>query len=603
MYTTSTNKLKITELDFDSIKSALKTYLSGQEVFKDYNFEGSAMSILLDVLAYNTHYNAFYTNMLASEMFMDSASLRSSVVSLAKHLGYVPASKKGSVIYLDLTFTDGTNPVSIQIPKNTKVSSRLGNRTFTFLSTETILASKTDTTGQYVATNVKFKEGIAFSSVVTALGTDGETFPITNEDVDIDTLNVYVNGDAYLRADDITEINSNSKIYFIQEGRNDRYEIYFGNGTLGKAISSGDSISIIYNVSVLGSDGNGARTFVLSDNLAPESSISLSAGHTRSFGGAERETASTIKLQAPGQYALQKRVVTENDYRTRLINDYNVVDSVRVWGGEENVPPQYGSVFICIKPKTGYVLSDAEKTVVANDILKKRNMVTITPVFVDPDYLFIVPTITAAYDPRIAGAKTPDQIKLLILTAISDYSSAKLDKFDEYFRHSVLSRAIDDVDKSITNNTNEILIKKRIRPLLTLTQDHAVRFDNPLYRPHAGHRSILSSTRFTYRGVERCSLADMDGMVKVIRGDYNDPNMEMIDTVGTISYTSGEVLLNSFNVGAITDGSDYLYLTVKPAIDDIVPEGNTILKIENADVSITLIDDTNRTKQNKVQGY
>ena len=612
-YTTTTNKLKITELDFDSIKDALKSYLAGQDEFKDYDFEGSAMSILLDVLAYNTHYNGFYVNMLASEMFMDSASLRSSVVSLAKHLGYTPASRKGSSVNIDISMTGtGSNLV---IPKGAKFTSRIGTDKYTFLATKAHIATLDSTDSLYKATGITVKEGIAFTSTQTVTGQTGEVFTIPNENVDMDTLTVAVGGEVYLRADDITEVSSTSKVYFIQEGNQNQYEVYFGNGIIGKKPDVADLVQLEYNVSMLGSDGNGAKAFTLAASITGGSgpTVTLSSGYTRSSGGAEREDTSTVRLQAPRQFALQKRVVTADDYRARLVNDYNLVDSVRVWGGEDNDPPTYGKVFISIKPKTGYVFSEAEKRTIANDILKKRNMVTITPEIVDPDYMFIAPTVTVAYDPR-KTSKTADQIKATVTSAIQNYSTGTLDEFDEYFRHSVLAKTIDDSDTAIMNNTNEIRMKKRIRPILGRRATYTVNYDNPLHRPHAGHANILTSTRFTFQFQPRCSFVDMDGKIMVVtenwsmensydRSSEEDNPTVLHADVGSINYTSGKIEISRFATTNISDGTNYIYLYVKPAIDDIMPMGNTILTIDSGDIDVTVVDDTNRLPQNKVQGY
>ena len=607
-YTTTTNKLKITELDFDSIKDSLKSYLVGQDEFKDYDFEGSAMSILLDVLAYNTHYNGFYVNMLASEMFMDSASLRSSVVSLAKHLGYTPASRKGSSVNVDISM--GGSGSDIVIPKGTKFTSKVGKDKYTFLATASHIASLDSTDGLYKATGITIKEGIAFTSTQTVTGQTGEVFTIPNEDVDMDTLTVAVGGEIYLRVDDITDVTSTSKVYFIQEGNQNLYEVYFGNGIIGKKPDVADLVQMEYNVSMLGSDGNGAKAFTFA-GTGSNVTVSLSSGHTRATAGSETEDVSTIRLQAPRQFALQKRVVTEDDYRARLVNDYNLVDSVRVWGGEDNDPPTYGKVFISIKPKTGYVLSEAERRIIVNDILKKRNMVTITPEIVDPDYLLVVPTVTVAYDPR-KTSKSSDQIKAIVVAAIQNYGTTQLDQFDEYFRHSVLAKTIDDSDTSITNSTNEIRIKKRIRPILNRGATHYTKFNNALYRPHTNHANILTSTRFTFQGTPRCSFVDSDGKIMVVteswsmensygRSSDNDTTI-LHPNVGSIDYLSGKVEIR-FVTSRIDDGSNYIYLTVKPSMDDILPLGNTILTIDSGDIDVTVINDTDRLPQNKTQGY
>ena len=619
-YTTTTNKLKITELDFDSIKSALKDYLRGQSEFRDYDFEGSAINILLDILAYNTHYNGFYVNMLASEMFMDSATLRSSVVSLAKHLGYTPASRKGAFTTVDLTMQGSGS--DIVIPKNSKFTSRIGNDVYTFLSTVSHVAKLDSTDNLYKANDIKIKEGVAFTSTQVVTGQTGEVFTIPNENVDIDTLVVAVGGQVFLKADDITELDSTSKVYFLQEGNQNLYEVYFGNGTIGKSPDVGDLVQIEYNVSFLGENGNGAKKFSFADSVGGASSfeVTLASGHTRSSGGSEAEDVSTIRIQAPRQFSLQKRLVTADDYRARLVNDYNLVDSVRVWGGEENDPPSYGNVFISIKPKTGYVLSEQERKIIAQDILKKRNMVTITPRFIDPDYLFIIPSVVVSYDSR-KTAKSPDQIKALVTTVVQNYSTTQLDRFDEYFRHSVLAKIIDDSDTSITNNTNNILIKKRMKPIFGQLGSYLLKFNNELYYPHDGHMSVLSSSKFTFRGIPNCSFVDRSGMIMVVDEGWSpqtssyssgvslETGDEIVNSsvvhpnVGTINYSNGNVFISRWATTFIVDGSNYVYVTVKPKMDDIIPIGNTILTMDSSDIDVTVVDDTDRLPHNKVQGY
>ena len=599
-YTTTSNKLKITELDFDNIKTALKTYLQGQDEFKDYNFEGSALNILLDILSYNTHYNGFYANMLASEMFMDSAALRSSVVSLAKQLGYTPASRTGSSINVDVTFTDvSDSPTNIAINRATKFVSRINAQSYTFLNSSAAIATL-QSDGSYKATNVEIREGVYFTNSYTVAGTENELFEIPSELVDTDTLIVTKGGEIYQKADEITEIKTDSKVYFLQEGRNGFYEIYFGDGVIGKAAEVGETVEIAYFASFLGEEGNGASAFAAAQtiqNAAYTITVAPSSGYTRTSGGAERETVYSIRTQAPKQYSLQKRVVTADDYRARLVNEYNLVDSVRVWGGEDNDPPEYGKVFIAIKPKTGFVMSDSERKNIVDNILKNRNVVTISPVVVDPDYMYLVLECTVSHDPR-KTARTTDQIKTIVQETISTYSSSNLDKFDEYFRNSVLTGKIDSADTSIMNSLLDVRIKKSFQPGRGVLQTFTLDFNNPLYHPHAGHHSILSSSSFEYGGFSKCSLFDTDGDVYVGRETGSK-----IRDVGTINYETGKVVLNNIRIDGIDDGSTFIHVTAKPRTNDVVPKGNTILTINNDDVTVTMVDDTETIKSKSVQGY
>ncbi|HIA11636.1 MAG TPA: hypothetical protein EYN69_06130 [Flavobacteriales bacterium] len=414
-------------------------------------------------------------------------------------------------------------------------------------------------------------------------------------------------GEVFQKAEDITEIKKTDKVYFLQEGRNGKYEVYFGDDVVGKMPDNQDQVVIEYSISVLGSSGNEAKKFTLAETLSggpTGSTVVLSEGHSRSSGGAERESVSTIRIQAPQQYAIQKRVVTVDDYRARLVNDYNIVDSVRVWGGEDNDPPQYGKVFISIKPKTGYVLSDAEKERVKTDILKKRNMVTITPEFVDPDYLNLVLDVRVAYDPR-KTTQSADQIKAKAIQAIASYGITDLNNFDQYLRNSALSYKIDYSDISIKNSLIDVRIKKAFKPILKVRGTHTINFDNALFRPHTGHLNILSSTGFSFLDSRNCTFIDQDGIVKVVRySSTKDMTYNIVhDNIGTIDYITGRVVIDGFRPLLINDGSDYIKLIVKPNIRDVMPKGNTILTINESDITVTMVDDTDIIESNKVQGY
>jgi hypothetical protein len=567
--------------------------------------------------------------MLASEMFMDSASLRSSVISIAKHLGYTPASRKGASVRVDLVVESGA---SVTIPKNFKFTSKIGTDTYTFLTTEAYAAQYNTIIANYQIPSIELKEGVAARTTYTVLGTTNEIFEIPNEDVDASTITVAVAGEYYQLADDITEATSTSKVYFLQEGDQNKYQIYFGDGSIGKKPSNGDQVSITYNVSLLGFDGNGASKFFVADTItgATSSTVTLSSGVTRASGGSERETTSSVRIQAPRQFGLQKRVVTANDYKTRLENDYNLVDAVRVWGGEENEPPDYGRVYICVKPKTGQVLSGAEEQRIGQDILKRRNVVTVMPKFVSPAYMFIVPDISIAYDPR-KTARTPDQLKNLIKANILAYVSNNLSKFDQYFRYSALSRVIDDTEAGIMNSNMNIAMKKRFKPIIRVQGEFSIHFDNPIYRPHAGHARVIQSTLFKYRNVDNCVIIDDNGILKIVSTGINTDSLySTIDSsdktnpvsyqggglnayspdytvleknIGTIDYNNGDLRLRKFKTMKIKDGSDYVYIYAKPRIQDIIPKRNTIITIESDDITINCIDDTLRVAEDSVRSY
>jgi len=604
-YTTTTNKLKITELDFDKIKGALKSYLSGQTEFAGYDFEGSGLNILLDVLAYNTHYNAFYINMLASEMFIDSATLRSSIVSIAKQLGYTPSSRKGSTVNLDLTIT-GTGS-SIRLPKNTKFTTSIGSGVYTFLTTAThVIDQESLSSGTYSIGNVEVREGLFTSSTFTAEGIENEKFLIPSVDVDLDTLVVALGGEVYSKATDITDITSTSKVYFVQEGRQEKYEVYFGDGVVGKSPETGDQVELQYNLSMLGSDGNGAKTFTFADSVTGVTGITptLSSGYTRSIAGSERETAANIRANAPREFQMQKRVVTGDDYRARLLNDYGSIEAVRVWDGSELDPPEYGRVYIAAKPTSGLRMSAAEKYRIKNDLIKTRSVLGIQPVIVDPEYLTILLDCSVTYDPR-QTTRTEDEVMTVVKNAIANYSSTTLNKFDEIYRNSVLTREIDNSEISIKNSATEITVMRSFPVRLRTSANYIIDFSNPLHHPHDGHQSILKSDLFNIAGFTNVELFDLDGRIYIRRGlGSQDRGTSQFPraAVGSVDYNTGVVNIQLSITSTLTSSTD-LRLYVRPDRKDLTGAKTIITTIDSNNSVIRMLNETDLIDSQKVQGY
>jgi len=604
-YTTTTNKLKITELDFDKIKSALKTYLSGQTEFSGYDFEGSGLNILLDVLAYNTHYNAFYINMLASEMFIDSATLRSSIVSIAKQLGYTPSSRKGSTINLDLTITGSGS--SVRIPKNTKFTTSIGSGVYTFLTTETLVADQDSLeSGTYTLNGVVVREGLFTTSTFTAEGIENEKFTIPSADVDLDTLAVSLGGETYSKATDITQITANSKVYFVQEGRQEKYEVYFGDGVVGKAPETADQIQLQYNLSMLGSEGNGAKTFTFADSVTGVTAITatISSGFTRSIAGSERETAANIRANAPREFQMQKRIVTTDDYRARILNDYGSIEAVRVWDGAELDPPEYGRVYIAAKPTSGLKLSAAEKYRIKRELIKSRSMVTIDPIIVDPDYLTILLDCSVTYDPR-QTTRTEDDVKAVVRNAIANYSSTTLNKFDEIYRNSVLTRTIDDSEISIKNSATSLTLMRSFAARFRSLANYMITFENPLHHPHDGHQSILTSDPFNIPGFTNVQLFDLDGQVFIRRGlgsESTGTSKFPRANVGTIDYANGVVDMQ-LNITGLPRSVNEIRLYARPDRKDLTGAKTVITTIDSTNSTIRMIKETDVIESQQVQGY
>jgi len=405
----ASNKITITDLEFDGIKSNLKSYLSSQSQFLDYDFEGSGMNVLLDVLAYNTHYMGYYANMVSNEMFMDSASLRESVVSHAKHLNVIPNSVTAPQAFLNMTFIPSGSPLSLTIAKNTKFTTSISGQSYTFTTTAAKIIYPSGS--EYSVTNLPIKEGkILNKSYTVNLADTTQRFIIPNANVDTSTISVQVQNSASDstvvtwtdgNSLDVTTITSSQKVYFLQEVEEGKYEIIFGDGAVGKQLADGNIIFIEYLVTK-GTEANKANSFTAVGTVAGLSSgnytLSVAAVAT---GGASAETISSLKNNAPKLYQAQKRATTKDDYKAILLAERNDIESLTVYGGEDASPAVYGKVYIAIKPVGDTVYSSATKDDIKTSILKKTNVVTVTPEIVDPIYYYLLITTTVNYDPVV----------------------------------------------------------------------------------------------------------------------------------------------------------------------------------------------------------
>lgn len=469
-----TTPLRISELDFDSIKSNLKTFMQAQSEFSDYNFDGSGLSTLLDVLAYNTHYNAYYLNMIAGEMFIDTAQLRESVVSHAKLLGYVPRSRVASQATINVTFAEvsGGSNSAMTLPKFTKFTSTpKDGKSYTFVSTEQRVVTK-DANNNFVFESVTVKEGNPVSYVFSydAQTNEKQVFVLPDLGIDTSTLTVQIQKsvdnyslETFELAQDSTSVVSTAAVYYLEENRLGKYQISFGDGVLGKALDNGNIVIVSYVVTS-GDAANGIRTFKLSDNPLPGSSVTLDLV-TESSSGSPAETTEQIKFTAPKSFIAQNRAVTKNDYIALINRNYPYFDSVAVWGGEENDPPVYGKIFFSVKPRGNYEVTQSEIQYMKDEVLAPISVLTVTPEYVAPDYNYMNFIVDVVYDPR-KTTKTAGGIQTSVYNAITNFSDSYLNTFNNNFKMSKLSRAIDDADPSIENNSIKVIIEKRFRPTL-----------------------------------------------------------------------------------------------------------------------------------------
>ena len=599
----ASNKLTVSDLDFDNVKSNLKTFLQSQSEFQDYDFEGSGFAVLLDLLAYNTHYLGFNANMLANEMYLDSADIRKNIVSLAKMLGYTPTSAKAPTANIDITINNGTG-ATVTMTKGTVFTSTIGGTSYQFVTNAETTISPLE--GVYKFSSVPIFEGTLTTFKYTVDSTDpDQKFIIPNVNADISTLKVTVQNSSsdttsqvYSKATGIVGLTSTSKVYFCQESDEGKFEIYFGDGIVGKSLSDGNIVILEYVVTNK-TASNGASSFALSGAIGGFSNVSISTV-SNAQGGSEPQTKESIRFNAPLQYSAQDRAVTTSDYETKILELYPNAQAVSAWGGEDEETPVYGTVKISIKAASGSTLTNATKLDLVTQ-LKKFNVASVTPEIVDPETTKILLTSNVKYDTN-ATIKTTDTIKSDILTTVTNFSTVNLQKFDNVFRYSKLSKAIDDTDTSILSNITTLKIRKEFTPTLSSSTLYNIYFRNTLYNPHSGHNTaaggILESSGFKVDGdtINEMFLDD-DGQGNVRRyyvvsGVRTYSN----NTQGTINYTTGQITLNSLNIASISNirgsASTVVELTVKPNSNDVVPVRNQILEIDTANSSITVTADS-----------
>ena len=573
--------LNITEVDFADIKSNLKTYLQSQTQFNDYDFEGSNMSTLLDVLAYNTHYNAFYTNMLANEMFLDTAQQRDSVVSRAKELGYITRSARGSSANVTITFSGVSNAVSeFELPKNSKFTTTINNRTFTFVTPESNIVKNIS---NVFSKAVIITEGTPITQEFAVNDASPVKYIIPNENVDTRSIRVTVKESSsssantiYTQATNIREVNNQSAVYYLQETHDKQYEVLFGTGSLGKPVVNGNVIQVEYRV-CHGTQTNGANTFSIdSISITPSHSSTNLSVNTVARGGVEIESVDSIKFNAPRNYKIQNRAVVAKDFERIILNENTNLSSVIAFGGEEAVPAVHGKVYIAIKPQGELIPTTTLKDEIKNSI-KSRTMLGIDPVIIDPTYLYVVPTIITYYDTLRANIGT-SAIQSLVRNSIINYSSNNLEQFGKRLRYSRFVRELDNTDDAVLNNEASFQMQKRFVPSTQTATLVDLEFHNPILT------SSISSTSFTFNTF--VSQLDDDGLgnIRIFRFNTDKEKVFINSTAGTIDYTTGKLSMNSFLVSAY-DGIE-IKVSANPVNKDIVPVREQVIIISSADAII-----------------
>jgi len=578
-------QLNISDLEFDKIKGNIKTFLSGQDTFTDYDFEGSGMSVMLDVMAYTTHYMGYYTNMAINESFLDTATLRNSVVSHAKTIGYIPKSITASEAIIKLSFdTTGQDPSYIPIDKGTMFSSNVNGTTQQFVTLETVNIFP-DETGDFSG-EIKVYQGSMKSLTWTWDSNIQQQFFVPDSGCDRATLTLSVNGVHWENNQNLSELLPDSLTYFIQEGLDSVTELYFGNDIFGKIPRDGYELEVMY-LSTNGEPGNYISTvqnqvFSLTnaiDGIYDTNKVTIETINISSL-GTEKENIETIRTTAPKSYERQNRAVTAEDYKTILVEKYPNIDSISVWGGEDNDPPQYGAVFISIKPKHGLELSPLTKASLIDDVLSKYNMLAITPIIVTPEYTYVDIDTTVKYNP-LKTTLSSGEVQTVVIEDVKDFFQEEIAQFQVSLRFSKLSQTIDAADSAISNSLTTLKIYKKFYTQSSNTVGNYIfKFNNKI-NPGSAVSSVFGST------VDGSSMALLDdGQGNILLYDIISEGF-ISTTQGTVDYDSGIIELNGFN--PVLDINTVISLYATPKSNDISTLRNNLLVLNSTNVTLETI--------------
>jgi hypothetical protein len=617
------SSIVLTQLDFDSYKDSLKTFLRSQDRFKDYDFDGSNLSVLLDVLSYNTYQNAFYLNMISNEMFLDSAKLRDSVISHAKELNYLPRSFRSASAIIKLVITSAdTAKRSIVIPKGTSFTSRVDDFTYNFSTTENYVITNRKPVGSnlvYESEPIRVYEGSYLSDTYTVNYDRPLIYKISNKRVDLESVLVTVFEDngttvqTYKRATSLFGHDENAKVFFLQPGIGDTYEVVFGDGVVGRKPKNNSACIIEYRT-CSGELPNGAFKFINTARIDNETNVVIETV-TAAADGAVAEDLNSIKYNAPRAFTTQERAVTSEDYENLLKANFPEINAVVAYGGEDATPPQYGRIFLSIDldevdglPK----IKEAEY----KKFLRSRSSVAIEPLFVSPDYTYLYVNTNIKYNINLTGLN-PEDIRTLVIDSILNHASANLNNFGRTLRYSRFIRDVDSAEASIISNETQVELIKYLTPVLSTTvtgsatttsgslvslatsgvvssgQNVTIDFKNALQNDIPGKGSeyltgdihVVSSSTFTYNGLSNCRLEDDgDGIMRIV--NTSGTNNRTILDIGTVDYDTGIIRINNFNITNYTGTSLKIY--AKPRTLDITSIQNVILNILENDVDVSI---------------
>lgn len=569
-----------TEIDFETIRDSIKDHLKSQDIFKDYNFDGSAISTLLDVLAYNTQYNAYYMNMTSSEKFLNRAQKRKSVVELANNYGYVPYSSKSSTSYLSFEIFPEPNHIGdIILPKNLKFVTNNNGETYSFLSTSTISVPKID--NRYIVMDYEVKEGKYFKNKFDVTQYT-KFYTILNKNVDIDRLKVYIKPSStspdntaieYFYYESILDVDKQSNVYFIQETDNEKFEIYFGDGILGKKPDIGSQVIIEYYVTK-SDEPNGAKDFVLEEDVTGLESVSSIVAE-RASNGAKIETIDSIRFSTRDKYKSQNRAVIDKDFKTKVKQIVPDATDISVWGGENATPKQYGKVFICLVKENLQKFTSVQKNNLLSKLKNDYMVMGITPEIVDYDFCNLVLNIDIT---KVKNQTRNDsEIVSIVKSSIDTNIKKSLEMFNSSVYESKIEEFINYVDSNIMANTTRFLLYKNIDEVIINNGINEIGF------PVAITENSINSSQFNYMNSSVNIKDDGNGNISIYNSDYN-----VLSNIATVDYNSGIIKINNSKLfyDIINNKGVKLYTT--PLLSDLNITKKYILKLDSSDILVKI---------------
>ncbi len=614
---------QFTSLDFNDIKAQIKDFLRSNSNFTDFDFEGSNFSVLIDTLAYNTYINAFNANLVANESFLDSATIRENVVSLARNIGYVPRSKTAATAKIklddvDLGATNDSTPRFITLRSGLVCVGNQDNTTYRFSLPDNISSSRVrDVGGTSFAQfddEITIYEGTFLRRVYKVDTSIDQRFIIDSPNIDSSTLRVYVAGAAdsnigqkWNKIDNILNIDKNSEIYLSQEIQDEKYEILFGDGLFGRKLETGQTVTATYIVTD-GESGNGPSNFSFQGTFSkddgsfftPSDTVTISTVSNAS-NGAEVENVSSIKYFAPRLYSAQYRAVTPRDYEAIITDIFPKTESVAVVGGEELDPPQFGKVQISIKPKNGTFVSDFDKTQIKNN-LKKYAVAGINNEIVDLKILYVELNTNVYYNPAQVGSDA--DLKTNILSSLNTYSkNVEINKFGGRFKYSKINQLIDRVDNAITSNITKVIIRRDLKALLNQFAQYELCFGNRFNINPSGYN--IKSTSFNINGTSDVAyLTDvpnkdaagnldgsMRGTISIVTKNDKDQETVLVKDAGAVDYKKGEVILNSVNITSTERDNDLIEVQAFPESNDVIGLKDLYVSFDTSNTTINMVKD------------